>query len=273
MPAQIPQGINGHPYSDDGLLIPLGAYTGISSINKFGTNHDIGTDYEHVWEQEGLWVPMPAATLVECASTSANDTATGSGAQSMVIQGLGPTGLSQQDSIVFDGTTPVVSNLLFSFINRAFIYTVGSSGFNEGTLYIADDSTDWGGTTPGVPDTAAAIQAEIHAEDGQTQQMIYTVPFDKTGYVTGGYISADGSKVCTYQFFMVTRDTVADATGVKRVAFEATVTGGSFIKPFHPYVEVPGGSTALVQAKVDVGTAAVSSGLDIILVDINRSNP
>ena len=258
---------NLNPVTDDGLLIALGAYAGISGVNKFGTNHDVGTDYEHVWEPGGLWTPMPAATLVECASTAANDNATGSGAQSMVIQGLGPTGLAQQDLVALNGTTPVVSNLVFSFINRAFIYTVGSGGVNEGELYIADDSTDWGGTTLGVPDTAAAIQVEIHAEDGQTQQCIYTVPFDKTAYVTGGYISADGSKVCTYQFFMVTRDTVADATGVTRVAFEATVTGGSFIKPFHPYVEVPGGSTALVQAKVDVGSAAVSAGIDLILIE------
>ena len=270
---RVPRSVDGEPYTDDGLLVSMGVYEGVSYVNKFGTNHDVGTDYEDVWEQGDKWVPMPVATLVECASTSAEDSPAGDGAGSLVIQGLGADGLEIQDVVLLNGTTPVLSNLIFSFINRAFIYSVGATnttGYNLGILYVADDSTTWGGTTAGVPDTAAAIQVHIAAEQGQTQQMIYTVPFDKTGYVTGGYIAADGSKVCSYIFYMTTRDTPADGIGVQRVAFEATVTGGSFIKAFHPYVQVPAGSSAHVEAKVDVGSASVSAGLDIVLIANER---
>ena len=264
---------NGNQLIDPGLDIARGAYQEVTHINKFGTNHDVGTDYEDVWEQGDLWVAMPVATLVEVASTSTEDSPAGDGAGSLVIQGLDAAGLEIQDVVLLNGTTPVLSNLIFSFINRAFIYSVGATnttGYNLGILYVADDSTTWGGTTAGVPDTAAAIQVHIAAEQGQTQQMIYTVPFDKTGYVTGGYIAADGSKVCSYIFYMTTRDTPADGIGVQRVAFEATVTGGSFIKAFHPYVQVPAGSSAHVEAKVDVGSASVSAGLDIVLIANER---
>ena len=270
------QGI-GLYYSPDGLeLVPVSAIydyalevsqgnvPGVSFVNKFGTNHDIGTAYEHVWEQEGFWVPMPVATLMEVASTDANDTAAGSGAQNLIIEGIGDDGLDLSDTVILDGQTPVLTNEIFAFVNRAYIGSAGSTGYNEGDLYIADDSTAW---VAGVPQTAAAVQVDIHAEHGQTQQCIYTVPADKTAYVTGGYISADGTKVCTYRFFQTTRATVADVIGVKRVAFEATVTGGSFIKPFNPYVQVPSLSTITVDAKVSVGSAEVSAGLDIFLVD------
>lgn len=270
MATRVPTDPNLNPMTDDALLIAMGAYSGVTHVNKFGTNHDVGTDYEDVWEQGDKWVAMPVATLVECASTSTEDNPAGDGAGSLVIQGLDPDGYEIEDIVLLNGTTPVLSNLIFSFINRAFIGSLGSTnttGYNLGILYVADDSTTWGGTTAGVPDTAAAIQVHIAAEQGQTQQMIYTVPFGKTGYVTGGYIAADGSKVCSYIFYITTRDTPAEVVGTQRVAFEATVTGGSFIKDFNPYADISGGSTVHVEAKVDVGSASVSSGIDMILVD------
>lgn len=253
-----------NPNSQFELEVSRGNIPGVTFINKFGTNHAVGTTYEDVWEQGDLWVAMPLATLVEVASTDANDTAAGSGARTLVIEGLDDSGLLVSDIIILDGQNPVLSSEIFSFINRAYIGTAGATGFNEGILYVADDSTAW---TAGVPDTAAAIQVNIALGQGQTQQMIYTVPFDKFAFVTGGYISADGTKVCTYRFYLTTRSLVTDVVGVQRVAFEATVTGGSFIKPFIPYVALPPGSTAHVEAKVDSSSAAVSAGLDIYLVD------
>ena len=71
---------NTFPITDPALLISMGCYSNLTYVNKFGTNHDVGTDYEDVWEQGDLWVPMPAATLVECASTSTEDSPAGDGA-------------------------------------------------------------------------------------------------------------------------------------------------------------------------------------------------
>ncbi len=251
----------GVPLSDSALAIAMGAVPGVKHINKFGTNHDISTTYEYIWVQGNGWTQLPATTLLEVASTSALDVMTsGTGAWTITIEGLDDDGVEITDIVELNGQTPVLTALQFSFVNRAYVSSCGTGEVNAGIVRIADDSTSW---SVGVPVTTAAIQAMIDATHGQTQQMIYKVPSTHWLFTTRGYITADSSKVVTYRFYLM-----LPGTNCRRIGFEGTLSSGDTVLNFNPYFgPVPPGSIIYADAIVDVGNAAVSAGLDFILVE------
>jgi len=241
----------------------MGALQGVRSINKFGTNPDVGATYEPVWEHGGTWSRLTAPTFLEVASEDAADTLLGVGARTILVEGLDESGLEVSESFNLNGQTPVLGTQLFSFVNRAYVTAAGSSLTNVGEIAIADDSAVW---TTGHPTVMSTVQASLVIGHGQTQQTIYKVPSDKTAFITNGYISADSSKIVTYRFLGIS------AGNVLTISFEATVTSGSFAKEFNPYMRAASGSIIYVDAKVNTGTAQVSAGLDIILVENEMLN-
>lgn len=74
------------------LMIALGAIEGYTHLRKFGRNTEIdtATDPEDVWGGGGLYTGFPtgAADTVDIVSASADDTAAGSGTQTLLIKGL-----------------------------------------------------------------------------------------------------------------------------------------------------------------------------------------
>ncbi len=251
----------GFPLGDSALAIAMGAVPGVKHVNKFGTNHAISTTYEYIWNQGNGWTMLPATTLLEVASSSVNDVMTsGTGSWTLSIEGLDDDGLEITDTVELNGQTPVLTALQFSFVNRAYVASCGTGEVNDGDIYIADDSTSW---SVGVPVTAASIQGKIEANHGQTQQMIYKVPSSHWSFTTRGYITADSSKVVTYRFYLM-----LPGTNCRRIGFEGTLSSGDTVLNFNPYFgPVPPGSIVYADAIVDVGSAAVSAGLDFILVE------
>lgn len=245
------------PLVNSGFLIANGVYKGLSGVNKFGTNVSIGQTYEDIWIQGGVFVPLAAPTTLEVASTDAADTNTsGTGAWHVTLQGLDADGLEIEEEVVLAGQTPVLTTNVFSFVNRAFIHHAGTTGWNEGTIYIADDAVTW---VAGLPQTASLIAGTIAATAGQTQQAIYKVPSNKTAFMSSGYITADSSKIVTYKMFLT--------NAVRRIGFEGTVSSGSFQKLFHPYLRIESDHIITVQAIVNTTSAQVSAGFDLVLVE------
>jgi len=260
MPIHQLRSANGDLLNDSMLALAMGTIPGVTHVNKFGTNESIGTTYEMVWDQGGVWVGLAAPTLLTLASDDANDDVGDTGAHSVVIEGIGVDGLELTDTVQLNGLTPVTSNLVFSFVNRMYVYAAGSSQTNEGRISASDDTQTY---TAGVPDTSALIQSTISILHGQTQQMIFKVPADKWAFTTGGYISADSSKITTYRFFIVVPD-----SNVIRVAFEGTCTSGDTQLKLDAYFgPIPPGTIVFCDAKTDVGTGSVSAGLDFVLVE------
>jgi len=90
------------------------------------------------------------------------------------------------------------------------------------------------------------------------------VPYDKVGYVTQGYVSTDRAKIATFRVWALTPN------GVRRVQYESTVSGGVAHQNFKPYAQVGPGVIMYIDAKVDQGNAAISGGIDYILIDLDK---
>jgi hypothetical protein len=244
---------------DYALNVSKGLVPGTTGVNKFGTNLTVGTSFEDIWIQGGTWTKLPAATTLDVSSSNANDTVAGSGAQRLTIEGLDANYAELSETVDMNGQTPVVTTGVFLFVNRTYVARGGSGFTNEGDLYVADDST---AHSSGVPVTAASIQSKIVATQGQSQQAIYTLPANKTGYITNAWIIAGANKIVDYELHEIDHQAQTN-----RIIIEGEETNTAFTHVYNPYESVNEKHTLIFDAKITSGTAEISAGFDLYLVD------
>lgn len=151
------------------ISIALGHHPGWESFRKFGMNPDVDTGTEEVWAAGGIRVLPSAAAVASVVSDDVNDTAAGTGARTVVVNGLDEDYHDVTETVTLNGTSPVQTTQTFIRINRTFCSTAGSSSQNAGNI-----STSIGGD----------LQSYIEATEGQCHCCNYTVPADHTLLIT-----------------------------------------------------------------------------------------
>jgi hypothetical protein len=140
------------------------------ATEKFGRNPDIGTTTEDIWDVGGDYNWMTVSQKLSIASSSGLDTDGGTGGQELTIQGLDENHLVQEEKVILNGTTPVVTLNDWYRVNRMYVSKVGSTQYNQGTI----DCTAV---------TDAFIVSRIRPLIGQTNQAIFTLPINMDGYL------------------------------------------------------------------------------------------
>lgn len=191
-------------------------------LSVFGNNPDI-TAPEDIWSLGGNYPWMTAATSLEVVSSSANDSAAGTGARTIAINGLTAAFAEVTQVITMNGVTPVAVPTQLYRINSISAITAGSNGTNVGTIAVRDAG---GGTTRG----------NIPAGYGTSRQSQYTVPI--------GY-----SLIVEQVLLSINRPSTArDATlasyakpdgGAYRHALEMSIDGNPFNQPLIVSVALP----------------------------------
>lgn len=142
----------------------LGFVPGYSRVAILGHNPVIGNGAAaDVWEGGGNYTLLAAASQLEILSASANDTAAGTGARTVLISGLDANWLVISETLTLNGVTPVQSVNSYLRVNLMTTVTSGSGQVNAGDLTLR---VTGGGTT----------QAIARAGFGFGRQAIYTVP-------------------------------------------------------------------------------------------------
>jgi hypothetical protein len=142
--------------------VAMGKRLGRTTWNKFGFNNDVDAGAaEVVASFGGAFNIMTTADTLDVVSTSANDAAAGTGAISILIDGIDENFLRQTEVVALNGVTPVTTINQWLGVNRAVVLSSGSSQYNEGDINIDDT----GGTV--------GTQAQIPAESSTTQQCIF----------------------------------------------------------------------------------------------------
>ena len=251
--------------SDFYLEVAKGNVPGHSAINKFGHNATITTasDPEDIWTGGGLYAFFPTtAQSMEILSSSTNDTSGGTGARTVIVYGLDSNWDEQSETLTLNGTTPV--NLVNTYIRmfRAVVLTAGSVETNDGNLTVRIQG---GGTT--------AIF--IAADDGQTQQAIYTIPNGKSGYFIKGYVgisesggafSGDESAVFKWK---ARPNNGTDGAWQTKGQIESLNRGDSTWQYAYgiPAGPLPGKTDIRLECTEVTTTMGVVGGFDIVLVD------
>ena len=162
-------------YDHTDLAISRGHTLGYRTLYKFGYNPDVNGDEETVWEQGGNYPWLDSAVTMFVSSTSVNDTSGGSGANTILIQGLDENYVEIEETVTLNGQTQVATQLSYLRIYRAFVTLAGSSGTSGGIIYIGSS-----GATGGVPNGTVYANLSI---GNQTQIAAYTVPAGHTLYL------------------------------------------------------------------------------------------
>lgn len=157
------------------MEVPLGNVGSATPDWKFGRNPDVDiAANEDVWDGGGNYVFQNSAVRLVAFSTNDGDQVNSSGAQNILVSGLGANYVSQVETVAMDGTTATTLSNLFLRVNRAEVLTDNGSGPNLGNIDVSvADSGD--------------LQARITAEKGKTLMAVYTVEASKTLLMTQWY--------------------------------------------------------------------------------------
>ena len=163
------------------LAVARGLVAGHTIVNKFGSNPAIkSTGFETVWTHGELYPWPTGAETVNVASTDANDTSAGTGARTVLIQGLNSSYVETEETITLNGLSNVTSVNSYLRLHRAIIKTGGTGGKNVGEITMTNT-------------TAGDVICAIEAGKNQTLQCFWTVPAGKTLYLTSYYFTSENS--------------------------------------------------------------------------------
>lgn len=213
---------------------------------KFGINPSCGTTTEDIWFNGGTLQFLTSAETLDVVSTSANDTLAGTGARTILIDGLDSNFNRIIETINLSGLTPVTTTNSFIRVNRSYVTNIGSIGYNEGDITLTAS-------------TAATIQAALGATFGQTEKTQYTVP----NKCKIALVSWNGSckKNDDFELYLQTREfgeswRIRDNAFLYQSAFEHTHFGETILGPK---------SDIRVIAKTSTGTKSITSEYSYVL--------
>ena len=237
------------------LQVARGQIQGHRSVTVFGFNSDVDTSQVSVWPLPSL-IPFPAAALqMTVSSTSANDTSAGTGARTVVVQGVDASYNEVTEIVTLNGQTAVTMTASLLRVNYAYVATAGSGNSAAGDIYIGT-----GTVTAGVPATAYDI---IKFDYNNTTTGSYTVPAGYTAYVSQGLFSAGQASGSTQvQGRLVTRGT----DNIRRTAALTTLNNGVADYAFEYPLPVPEKTTIEATAIGSANNNGVSSLFVLVLI-------
>ena len=237
------------------LQVARGQISWHKSVTVFGYNPDVDTARVTVWPYTGI-IPLPAVALqMKVSSSSANDTANGTGARTVYVAGLDANHDEIEEIVTLNGQTAVLTTQSFLHINQAYVATAGTSLSAEGDIYFGA-----GTVTAGVP---ATVYDLIKFDYNQRITGSYTIPAGYTGYLSQGLFSAGqpgGSAQVSGRLMTVGGD------GVRRTIAITTVNNGAADYVFEYPERIPEKTTLEATAQGSSNNNAASAMFILLLV-------
>lgn len=240
--------------------VAKGNVAGHSLVHKFGRNDAVPNGS---WERVALLsvasFHLTAATTVRIkAGGDVTDTAAGTGAREITVQGIAADGTEQTETIATAGVNASGSTT-FTFwrVHRAWVSSIGTySAANTAAITIEN--------TAGTQDLVL-----VAAGEGQTQYAGYTIPLKKTGYLLSVLATVDSNKVADMK--LMTRknitDTSAPVSSIRLKNYWDGLAGVFTFHPRSPSLVLPALTDIWIEAQGSGAVAEVSADFEILLVD------
>lgn len=237
------------------LQVARGQIVGHRSVTIFGFNPDVDQTEVSVWPLQSLITRPATALQMRVSSTNINDTAAGTGARTIVIEGLDGDYNEITETVTLNGQTFVSTTAAFLRINYTYVATAGSSLSAEGDIYVGT-----GTVTAGVPATVYDI---IKFNYNDTVTGSYTVPAGHTAYLSQGLFStgqASGSTQVQGRLLAFGID------GIRRTAAVTTLNNGTADYVFEYPVPFPEKTTLEATAVGSANNNSVSTMFILVLI-------
>lgn len=237
------------------LQVARGQIVGHRSVTIFGFNPDVDTAEVSVWPLQSLITRPATALQMRVSSTSANDTAAGTGARTIVIEGLDGDYNEITETVTLNGQTFVLTAAAFLRINYMYVATAGSTMSAAGDIYVGT-----GTVTAGVPATVYDI---IKFNYNDTITGSYTVPAGHTAYLSQGLFSTGQASGSTQ---VQGRLLASGIDGIRRTAAVTTLNNGVADYVFEYPVPFPEKTTLEATAVGSANNNSVSTMFILVLI-------
>ena len=253
----IPEVLPGGSSGDPSLGIPAGEISGAASVNKFGraTAITTGNTWE-IWDGNAAYT-WPTTDSVTHIRSAVNSAATRS--LDIEVQGLDTNWDLTVLTPTLDGANSTTEVALATPLRRVFRMKVIDA-------VVADEAIQIG------PTGFATQQAIITAGNNQTLMAIYTVPADKTAYVTNYYCTANpgGGQPTTFNVSLWAVDNAnsyeAQLKHIQGVSADPDAYG-RMQHLFSPYYRFAEKTDIILKGSPSGASVDTSAGFDLILID------
>lgn len=232
-----------HYIDEHNINISRELVQGANFLHRAFISNTFGVE-QTVWNDSSIWVPPTTASVMTVVSTSASDTAAGTGARTVSIAGLDANYLEINETITMNGTTAVTTTKQYLRIIRMTVATAGSASSNVGAISISN----------------ATLQGKIDINAGQSSFSIYTVPAGKVAYMHSLHLSS--SKSTDGKVTLRTR-----ANTVSRVRHTVELTGESYAVEFTYPTVIPERTDIELRVVANTGNGVVAGSYDLLLID------
>ena len=236
------------------INISAGAVDGTSYIEKFGMNVDVDSNKETIWDGGEIYSYISTAETVAVTSTAGADSAAGTGARTVEIQGLDADYNVVLETLTIGGAGGTTE---FIRIFRVKVVTAGTSGINEGTISVTSSDTSTVLAQIGVDGTGSNA-----AGRGQTFMSLYTVPAGKTAYLTQWTVGCGKQNTDAVATFLARPE-----DGAWNAKDIITVSATTYAKDYKIPLQFTEKTDIEVRAYSTTNNSLVSSTFNLILID------
>lgn len=165
------------------LELARGTISGQKSDGIIGVDNSIGTTSQIVGliDSGPLYEYQTSAQNLEILSGDTADTSSGTGARTVLVEGLDDNYEEQSETVTLNGTSTVPLTKQYLRTNRITVKTAGSLEANKGQIILRLSG-------------AGVIQSLIEATINVSRISVYTVPADKTAYLWSTNVSTGKGK-------------------------------------------------------------------------------
>lgn len=240
----------------DYLSIARGQIAGHSLVVGAGYTTVLGTvDVTTVWTGNTKYAYPTVAAQMFVSSTSALDTAAGTGANSVVVKGLNASYAAISEVVALNGQTGVGTVNSFLRVFGVTVISAGSTTANQGTVYVGN-----GTITAGVPANKYAIALP---SDNNSFLASYTVPAGYTAFVAQAVVSIGKNKDVEWSTW------VAPFGMPMRKARNGYLYQSSTVQVNNVPLVAPEKTDIEVRGKSANASTDMSINFDILLIDNN----
>jgi hypothetical protein len=211
-----------------GIVFSQGNCSNLKSVYKFGKATSVGTSMVDInfLATPAVYAWLTAATKLEVLSSDANDTAAGTGARTVYLEGLDANWNLISETVSLNGATPVVTVNDYLRFHRFYVNTCGTynsttTGPHTGNITVR---VQGGGAIQGY------IASEFSAPLGQSQICRYTIPAGYTGYLSSCHFTIDNTKQAS--FYIWQRQNGATLSAAPYFAKRNIITFEGLVAPF-----------------------------------------
>ena len=224
-----------------------GVIVGHQSLLKFGTRTAVAAATESViWEGTApTYTYLPTTQQLKVSSTSAVDTALGTGARTLRLIGLDTNYDEIQEDLILNGITAVTTVNSYSRVFRAYVLTCGTGLTNAGTISVLNNAS-------------TVTQLVINPNDSQTLMTMWTVPRGKTLWLTSLSFSTDSNKGARISIYI--RQLDGGILYPWRIQYRAYTFSGNEIFPFGIPFRIPEKTDIEIRVSTPASAGVTSAG-------------